>query len=87
MVAGKKTGGRVAGTPNKTTAAVKEALTAAFDEIGGSANLATWARANETEFYRLWVKMLPTEVAGSVSLLTVPLKEEDEALLNEYLSK
>jgi hypothetical protein len=66
MAKGVKTGGRQAGTPNKTTAAVKEALAAAFDQLGGVAQLTTWAKANETEFYKLWVKMLPQDVNASV---------------------
>lgn len=61
---GKKTGGRTRGTPNRTTAACKEALSLAFDGIGGVAALRTWAKANQTQFYKLWSKMLPQEVTG-----------------------
>ncbi|RVD26604.1 hypothetical protein, partial [Mesorhizobium sp. M4B.F.Ca.ET.017.02.2.1] len=32
---GRKTGGRVAGTPNKVTASIKEAVTEAFEKAGG----------------------------------------------------
>lgn len=56
--------GRPKGSVNKTTASVKAALTAAFDAIGGDEALATWAQANPTEFYKLWAKMLPTELSG-----------------------
>lgn len=56
--------GRVKGVPNKTTVAVKQALAAAFDELGGVAALAEWARGNPDDFYKLWVKLLPTEVSG-----------------------
>lgn len=66
MAAGRKTGGRVKGSPNKTTVAVKEALALAFDGIGGADALTTWAQQNETEFYKLWVKMLPQDVNASV---------------------
>ncbi|MCE9567666.1 MAG: hypothetical protein K8U57_37165 [Planctomycetes bacterium] len=63
MAKGAKTGGRTKGTPNKTTAAVKNALTEAFEKLGGVRSLAEWGQANPTEFYKLWVKLLPQEVA------------------------
>lgn len=70
MALGKKTGGRVKGTPNKATKAVKDALVEAFDELGGVPALVAWAKSDPTEFYKLWTKMLPNEVkaSGSVAL-------------------
>jgi hypothetical protein len=56
--------GRVKGVPNKTTRAVKEALAEAFERNGGVESLTTWAQANPTEFYKLWAKLLPTEISG-----------------------
>lgn len=67
MAAGHKTGGRQKGTPNKSTAAVKEALSLAFDGMGGVEQLQTWAQGNPTEFYKLWVKMLPQDVNANVA--------------------
>lgn len=67
MAKGQKTGGRQKGSLNKTTSAVKDALTAAFEELGGVAALANWGKQNETEFYKLWVKMLPQEVQAKLS--------------------
>lgn len=66
MALGKKTGGRSKGTPNKTTIAVKEALNAAFEGIGGVPQLITWAQTEPGEFYKLWAKMLPQEVSAKV---------------------
>lgn len=66
MAIGKKTGGRRKGTPNKTTIAVKEALTDAFEQLGGVSSLVGWGRENPDEFYKLWVKMLPAEIKGSL---------------------
>jgi hypothetical protein len=66
MAAGVKTGGRQKGTPNKTTLAVKEALSEAFDGMGGATKLQTWAEENPTEFYKLWVKMLPQDVNANL---------------------
>lgn len=56
--------GRPKGVPNKTTQAVKDALALAFQGIGGVPELQAWARDNKTEFYKLWAKLLPTEVTG-----------------------
>lgn len=36
----------------------------AFDRIGGMDTLAEWAGENLTEFYRLYAKLLPTEISG-----------------------
>lgn len=67
MAAGRKTGGRQKGTPNKATAAVKDALTEAFGELGGVPSLVTWGRDQPGEFYKLWVKMLPQEIKADVA--------------------
>lgn len=56
--------GRKKGSLNKTTKAVKDALTMAFDEIGGVEALKAWAIENPTPFYQLWGKMLPLKVEG-----------------------
>jgi hypothetical protein len=56
--------GRVKGVPNKSTAAVKQALIEAFDELGGVPSLVAWAKKQPTEFYKLWAKMMPLEVSG-----------------------
>ena len=59
-----KWGGRKKGSSNKATAAVKAALAAAFDRLGGVDFLTEWGRENPTEFLRLWAKLLPLEVRG-----------------------
>jgi len=53
---------------NKTTAAVKEALTMAYEGIGGVETMKLWAQDNQTEFYKLWSKLLPQEVNAAVTL-------------------
>jgi hypothetical protein len=68
MAAGRKTGGRQKGVPNKSTSEVKAALTEAFDNLGGVQALVTWGTDNLTDFYKLWSKMLPTEVKADVTL-------------------
>ena len=64
---GKRFGGRQKGTPNKTTAKVKEAMELAFEGIGGVPALIKWADGNKTEFYKLFVKLLPVQVDANVS--------------------
>jgi len=62
MAAGRKTGGRQRGTPNKCTASVRAALEECFERIGGIEILAQWAQENQTEFYRIWSKILPRDL-------------------------
>lgn len=63
MARGFKTGGRQPGTPNKLTAAFKDAVRIVYEDIGGHAAFAAWARENPTEFYRLAARLIPTEIA------------------------
>jgi hypothetical protein len=67
MATGQKTGGRKKGTPNKLTVSVKEALSDAFESLGGVGSLVQWGRENPDDFYKLWVKMLPTEVKAELT--------------------
>lgn len=59
-----KTGGRQPGSPNQNTKAVKDALWSAFNGIGGLRTFQLWALENQTEFYKLWSRMMPTELTG-----------------------
>lgn len=61
---GVRVGGRQKGTPNKTTASVKAALEEAFVTLGGVPALAIWGADNLTEFYKLYAKLLPVQIAG-----------------------
>jgi len=66
MAKGVKTVGRQAGTPNRTTASVKAALEAAFEEMGGIEKLTEWAAENPGEFYKLYAKLLPIPLKADV---------------------
>ena len=61
-------GGSRKGVPNKSTAAVKEALAFAYQGIGGHERFRDWAAENPTEFYKLYSKQLPLEHSGSVGM-------------------
>lgn len=64
---GKKWGGRKKGTPNKITTSVKESLVAVYERLGGDKAMYEWAQTNQAEFYRHWIKMLPTEVSADLN--------------------
>lgn len=53
----------MAGTPNKITAAFKDAVRFVYDDIGGNAAFAVWAKENPTEFYKIAARLIPTEIA------------------------
>jgi len=53
--------GRPKGAKNKLTQCAKEAFEHAFDAIGGAAALAEWAASNQTEFYKLFARLIPNE--------------------------
>ena len=57
--------GRKAGVPNKLTTTVKDNLVSVFTRLGGTAAMADWARENQTEFYKLYCKLLPLQLTGA----------------------
>lgn len=59
-----KLGGRQKGTPNKLSAKVKEGFLLAYKACGGDKAFGDWAKANQTEFYKLYSKLLPTDVTS-----------------------
>ncbi len=61
-----KTGGRVKGAPNKATAAVKEAIVAAFHEVGGKDYLVEVARSDPKVFCTLLSKLVPAQVRAEL---------------------
>ena len=65
-----KTGGRTKGVPNKISAAVKDNVLAVFNRLDGTSGMAEWAKENKTEFYKIYARLLPTDVdvehSGSV---------------------
>ena len=67
MARGRKTGGRRRGTPNRTTAAVKEAVLGAFDQAGGETYLVQVAISDPRTFCTLLGKLLPTELKAEHS--------------------
>jgi hypothetical protein len=66
-----KVGGRVKGTPNKVSGTAKENIIAVFTRLGSTAAMAKWAADNQTEFYKLYARLLPTEIEGNLATITV----------------
>lgn len=61
-----KFGGRQAGGENKLTRTIKESFGEAFELLGGAEALFKWAKENQTDFYKLASKLIPTELSGSI---------------------
>lgn len=68
--------GRKKGTPNKATAAVKEAIIEAFERSGGVDYLVTIAKDDPRTFCTLLGKVIPMQVDGELKHgLSDPLLE------------
>ena len=59
-----KTGGRQVGTPNKVTTVFKDAVRTVYEDIGGHTAFAAWAKKNQTDFYKIAARLIPTETAS-----------------------
>ena len=59
-----RTGGRPKGSPNKLTKSAREAFQHAFEKSGGFEELTAWAKANRTQFYQLYARLIPVEHVG-----------------------
>jgi hypothetical protein len=56
--------GRIKGTPNKTTAALKDAILNAFNKVGGEDYLVMLAEKDPKTFAMLLAKVLPLQISG-----------------------
>jgi hypothetical protein len=65
MANGRKTGGRVAGTPNKLSADLRAMILNALSEAGGEQDLARQANENPSAFMTLLGKVLQDAQADS----------------------
>ena len=58
--------GRSKGSKNVVGAHAKENIMAVFSRLGGTAAMAEWAADRRTDFYKLYARLIPTEVQASV---------------------
>lgn len=72
MAKGRKTGGRVAGTPNKLTGELKDLILGALSNVGGMKYLETQAKESPTAFLTLVGKVLPLQVTGKDDKPLIP---------------
>ena len=73
---GKREGaGRKKGSQNKITMEIKDAIKAAFEEVGGVAYLVEQARENPAVFCGLIGKILPKDIKTEITV-----KSHEEAL-------
>lgn len=49
-------------------ATAKENLIAVFTRLGGTAQMAKWAKLNQSDFYRLYAKLVPQQVDLDVTV-------------------
>lgn len=65
-----KTGGRQKGSINKTSQSVKESILEVFEQIGGSTNFSKWAKKEETEFYKIFARLIPQDqnLTGNITI-------------------
>lgn len=57
--------GRPKGSKNKIGARVKDNIETVFNRLGAVDGMVKWALANSTEFYKIYAKLLPTDLTIS----------------------
>lgn len=61
--AGTVGGGRAIGQTNRLSRQAKENLEQAFEDLGGVTALVKWGRANKSDFYKIWARLIPKDVS------------------------
>lgn len=56
------------GSKNKVTKTAKENVLAVFTRLGGTANMAKWAKENQTEFYKMYGRLVPQQIDMDVNM-------------------
>ena len=74
----KKVGGRTKGTKNKIGQDVKNSLLFVYETIGGDKSFSDWAKQEKTEFYKMYSKLLPTEMEHTGDIQIIVNKNVDE---------
>lgn len=76
--------GRKKGTPNKTTALLKDAILQAADEAGAGEGLVGYLKLQATEnpgpFMALLGKVLPMQIIGNLDITTQTKEQRDAAV-------
>lgn len=56
--------GRPKGSQNKVSGLAKDNIAKVFEELNGIDGMVSWALQNQTEFYKMYSKLLPIQVTG-----------------------
>jgi hypothetical protein len=75
-----KTGGRVAGTPNKISGDLRAAIIESFEMAGGAEYLLKQSQENPTAYMSLMAKVIPKEVEMKVTGTQIFATSEDAKL-------
>lgn len=67
------------GSPNKLGGLAKDNIAAVFTRLGGTAEMAKWAKENQTDFYKLYARLVPVQLTGEGG---GPVKTQNEWILN-----
>ena len=75
--------GRKPGSLNKTTRAFREAVTAAFNEIGGTSHLVAWAKKNPGAFYQIATRLVPAGSPVHIGPLKGGITDQADAIMKK----
>ena len=78
---------RPKGSKNKIGETAKDNILAVFIRLGGTAGMAVWAKENQNEFYRIYAKLVPQEIAGRFEHEITDLTAPDGASLADRLAR
>jgi hypothetical protein len=78
MALGFKTGGRQAGTPNKASLTLKEAILASFERLGGASYLEEVGRREPRTYCALLARVLPRNATPDATAATVATLSDAE---------
>jgi len=59
---------RPPGVKNKASKTAKENVLAVFTRLGGTAAMAKWAKDNQSDFYKLYAKLIPQQIDMDVNV-------------------
>ena len=57
--------GKPKGAKNRLSKLAKENIADVFDHIGGILTMVDWAKENQTEFYKMYAKLIPVQMTGA----------------------
>lgn len=60
--------GRPKGSVNKVGVQVKGSILEVFSNLGGVKAMTAWARRNKSDFYRIYARLIPTQVVATVDI-------------------